>query len=90
MDWAEECDVLVVGSGAGGCCGAYTAAREGLSVILVEASEQFGGTTSYSGGGGMWFPTNAKVSSRKDWSRAGARVHSIAMSGCLLMPLSRT
>ena len=59
MDWAEECDVLVVGSGAGGCCGAYTAAREGLSVILVEASEQFGGTTAYSGGGGMWFPTNA-------------------------------
>ncbi|MCK8671669.1 FAD-binding protein [Rhodococcus sp. HM1] len=59
VDWAEECDVLVVGSGAGGCCGAYTAAREGLSVILVEASEQFGGTTAYSGGGGMWFPTNA-------------------------------
>ncbi|MGC5163607.1 FAD-binding protein [Rhodococcus sp. DT1] len=59
VDWAEECDVLVVGSGAGGCCGAYTAAREGLSVILIEASEHFGGTTAYSGGGGMWFPTNA-------------------------------
>ncbi len=59
VDWAEECDVLVVGSGAGGCCGAYTAAREGLSVTLVEASEYFGGTTSYSGGGGVWFPTNA-------------------------------
>lgn len=61
VDWAQECDVLVVGSGAGGCCGAYTAAREGLSVILVEASEQFGGTTAYSGGGGMWFPTNAAL-----------------------------
>ncbi|MFZ2527470.1 MAG: FAD-binding protein [Rhodococcus sp. (in: high G+C Gram-positive bacteria)] len=59
VDWAEECDVLVVGSGAGGCCGAYTAAREGLSVILVEASEYYGGTTAYSGGGGVWFPTNA-------------------------------
>ena len=59
VDWAEECDVLVVGSGAGGCCGAYTAAREGLSVVLVEASEYFGGTTAYSGGGGVWFPTNA-------------------------------
>ncbi|MGU3587451.1 FAD-binding protein [Rhodococcus sp. C26F] len=58
-EWAEECDVLVVGSGAGGACGAYTAAREGLSVILVEASEYFGGTTAYSGGGGVWFPTNA-------------------------------
>lgn len=59
VDWAEETDVLVVGSGAGGCCGAYTAAREGLAVTLVEASEYFGGTTAYSGGGGVWFPTNA-------------------------------
>lgn len=38
--------------------GAYTAAREGLSVILVEASDKFGGTTAYSGGGGVWFPCN--------------------------------
>lgn len=58
-DWNDECDVLVVGSGAGGCTGAYTAAREGLSTILVEATDRFGGVTSYSGGGGMWFPCNA-------------------------------
>jgi 3-oxosteroid 1-dehydrogenase len=57
--WDEETDVLVAGSGAGGVTGAYTAAREGLSVILLEATEKFGGTTAYSGGGGMWFPTNA-------------------------------
>ncbi|MGB3484132.1 MAG: FAD-binding protein [Mycobacterium sp.] len=57
-DWDEECDVLVAGSGAGGVTGAYTAAREGLHVILVEATDKFGGTTAYSGGGGMWFPTN--------------------------------
>ncbi|MGV0874588.1 FAD-binding protein [Mycolicibacterium sp. XJ879] len=50
-------DVLVVGSG-GGVTGAYTAAREGLSVALVEATDKFGGTTAYSGGGGMWFPCN--------------------------------
>ena len=55
----EETDVLVVGSGAGGVTGAYTAAREGLDVILVEATEKFGGTTAYSAGGGMWFPCNA-------------------------------
>jgi 3-oxosteroid 1-dehydrogenase len=53
----ETVDVLVVGSG-GGVAGAYTAAREGLSVALVEATDQFGGTTAYSGGGGMWFPCN--------------------------------
>lgn len=58
VDWHEECDVLVAGSGAGGVTGAYTAAREGLDVILVEATEKFGGTTAYSGGGGMWFPAN--------------------------------
>ncbi|MGW0161745.1 FAD-binding protein [Mycobacterium sp. NPDC003323] len=56
--WDETVDVLVAGSGAGGATGAYTAAREGLSVIVVEASDKFGGTTAYSGGGGMWFPCN--------------------------------
>jgi len=58
MDWAEEYDVLVAGSGAGGMAGAYTAAREGLSVCLVEAGDKLGGTTAYSGGGGAWFPAN--------------------------------
>jgi 3-oxosteroid 1-dehydrogenase len=55
--WDTETDVLVAGTG-GGLAGAYTAAREGLSVMVVEASDQFGGTTAYSGGGGMWFPCN--------------------------------
>ena len=59
MDWdRRQCDVLVAGSGGGGVTGAYTAAREGLEVILVEATDKFGGTTAYSGGGGMWFPCN--------------------------------
>ena len=52
-----EFDVIVAGSG-GGLAGAYTAARENLSVLLVEATDLFGGTTSFSGGGGMWFPCN--------------------------------
>ncbi|MDG4665438.1 FAD-binding protein [Mycobacterium sp. 236(2023)] len=64
--WDETTDVLVAGSGAGGVTGAYTAAREGLDVILVEATEKFGGTTAYSGGGGMWFPCNPVL------QRAGA------------------
>ena len=53
----DTVDVLVAGSG-GGIAGAYTAAREGLSVALVEATDLFGGTFAYSGGGGMWFPCN--------------------------------
>lgn len=60
-EWDDTTDVLVAGSGAGGVTGAYTAAREGMSVILVEASDRFGGTTAYSGGGGMWFPGNPVV-----------------------------
>lgn len=58
MSAEDEADVLVVGSGGGGVAAAYTAAREGLTVALVEASDQYGGTTAYSGGGGMWFPCN--------------------------------
>ena len=58
VDWAEEHDVLVAGSGGGGVTGAYTAAREGLDVLLIEATDRFGGTTAYSGGGGVWFPCN--------------------------------
>lgn len=50
-------DVIVAGSG-GGIAGAYTAAREGMSVLLVEATDMFGGTTAYSGGGGVWYPCN--------------------------------
>lgn len=55
--WNEEVDVLVAGTG-GGLAGAYTAAREGLRVAVVEATDKFGGTTAYSGGGGVWFPCN--------------------------------
>lgn len=54
----ETVDVIVAGSG-GALAGAYTAAREGLSVLVLEATDKFGGTTAYSGGGGMWFPCNA-------------------------------
>ncbi|MBF6451132.1 FAD-binding protein [Nocardia elegans] len=57
VEWDLHCDVLVVGSGGGALTGAYTAAREGLRVIVAEATESFGGTTAYSGGG-MWFPCN--------------------------------
>ncbi|WP_425297598.1 FAD-dependent oxidoreductase [Nocardia asiatica] len=52
--WDERCDVLVIGSGGGALTGAYAAARADLRVMVIEATDRFGGTTAYSGGG-MWF-----------------------------------
>jgi succinate dehydrogenase/fumarate reductase flavoprotein subunit len=52
-----HCDVLVIGSGAGGLSTAVAAAQFGLKVIVVEKEQQFGGTTAWSGGW-MWVPRN--------------------------------
>ncbi|MBN9461426.1 MAG: FAD-dependent oxidoreductase [Burkholderiales bacterium] len=54
-DWA--CDLLVVGSGAGGLATAVVAARLGLEVIVVEKDARVGGTSAWSGGW-MWIPNN--------------------------------
>jgi succinate dehydrogenase/fumarate reductase flavoprotein subunit len=52
-----HCDLLVIGSGAGGLATAVTAAHLGLSVVVIEKESQFGGTTAWSGGW-MWIPRN--------------------------------
>lgn len=52
-----SCDLLVIGSGAGGLAAAVTAARLGLKVIVAEKDATFGGTTAWSGGW-MWLPRN--------------------------------
>ena len=54
---ALGCDLLVVGSGAGGLSAAVTAAHLGLRVIVAEKEPQLGGTTAWSGGW-MWIPGN--------------------------------
>lgn len=51
------CDLLVIGSGAGGLSTAVTAAYLGLNVVVVEKDATIGGTTSWSGGW-MWVPRN--------------------------------
>ena len=52
-----SCDVLVVGSGAGGLSAAITAQYLGCQVIVVEKQAVFGGTTARSGGW-LWVPGN--------------------------------
>ncbi len=54
---AVECDVLVIGSGAGGLSAAITARLHGLDVVVVEKEPVFGGTTAISGGW-LWIPCN--------------------------------
>ncbi len=53
----DDCDLLVIGSGAAGLAAAVSAAVLGLKVTLVEKERHFGGTTAWSGGW-MWVPGN--------------------------------
>jgi len=53
----EQCDLLVIGSGAAGLSAAVTAAHHGLRVIVVEKDAVLGGTSAWSGGW-IWAPGN--------------------------------
>ena len=55
--WDREVDLLVVGTGAAGLTAAITAADSGLSVLVIESTDKWGGTTMLSGGG-LWMPAN--------------------------------
>jgi 3-oxosteroid 1-dehydrogenase len=61
--WDHEVDLLIVGSGGGGMAAALSAHDAGLSTLIVEKSETFGGSTAISGGG-IWVPNNPALRRR--------------------------
>jgi 3-oxosteroid 1-dehydrogenase len=76
-------DVVVVGSGAGGMTAALTAANEGLSVIVVEKADHYGGSTARSGGA-IWVPGNRaliKAGQRDEPGEARTYVRAIVDDG---------
>ncbi|GAB2809720.1 3-oxosteroid 1-dehydrogenase [Lentzea nigeriaca] len=52
-----EFDVVVVGAGAAGMTAALTAAKRGLSCVVLEKAPTFGGSAARSGAG-IWVPNN--------------------------------
>jgi 3-oxosteroid 1-dehydrogenase len=50
-------NIVIVGTGAAGLVAAITAAECGLRVTLLEKANQWGGTSSWSGGA-LWIPAH--------------------------------
>jgi 3-oxosteroid 1-dehydrogenase len=53
-------DVVVIGAGAAGMTAALTAAKRGLSVVVIEKAAYFGGSLARSGAG-VWIPNNEVI-----------------------------
>ena len=56
----ETYDVVVVGTGAGAMLTAARAHDLGLSVLVIEKTDKYGGTSAVSGGG-IWIPNNDHI-----------------------------
>ena len=70
----ENFDFVIVGSGGGSMCAALVMRAAGKSVLILEKTDQVGGTTAISGGV-MWIPDNQFM--KKDGIR-DSREHATA------------
>jgi 3-oxosteroid 1-dehydrogenase len=70
-------DVVVVGSGGAGMLAALRAADLGLSVVVVEKSHRYGGTTATSGGA-LWIPNHGLGGHLDSDERAAAYLAAVA------------
>jgi succinate dehydrogenase/fumarate reductase flavoprotein subunit len=75
----SECDLLVLGAGAGGLATATVASRLGLKVILAEKEAVVGGTAARSGGV-VWVPNSraaaaAGIKDSREKAKTYIRVH---------------
>jgi len=57
QDWDQTVDLLIVGSGAGAMMAALAAYDRGGDVLLIEKTDQYGGSSAMSGGS-LWVPNN--------------------------------
>src|SRR5690554_4358918 len=64
-----QCDVLVVGSGAGALLAANRAHDQGFKVLVIEKTDRYGGTSALSGGG-IWIPMNSGIADKDDYEAA--------------------
>lgn len=64
-----SCDVVIVGSGAGGMMAAIRAHDLGLRSIVIEKSDRYGGTSAVSGGA-IWIPNNPHIGTGDSPARA--------------------
>jgi 3-oxosteroid 1-dehydrogenase len=59
--WDETYDVVVGGTGVAALAAAVTAADAGMTVLMLESTDRWGGSSAMSGGG-LWLPNNPLMS----------------------------
>lgn len=66
MNWDQEVDVVVVGSGSGAMVAAIVAHDHGQQVAVLEKADKYGGTSATSGHG-VWIPCNRYAKAADDY-----------------------